>query len=479
MKRLKKKTRITLSLRLVFIALISFTACVEDGDFTVPENLGEAENQKLTVLLDSIDKGFIELKSIKDLKKLYISGSNPRQIVSNIVIKGYVVSDDESGNYFREFYMQDTPENPTSGIKIVLNLNNIHAKYNFGRAIYIRLKGLYLGETNAGDGVTTIGGKPKFFDAREIDNITRNQLENHFFRAKTTAVIVPKLVTLGGVTNPENLGTYVTVANAFFAGDVTGKAFIDPKEDFDTKRIIKTCEGLGLVQAFVETSSFSDFANLALPKGGGTINAVVTKDFGGDFTVLVLNNATEVNMTASRCTPKSIEDYQTILLEENFENTAGNINIEGWTNYNEKGTKFWRSYFDDDSQSNAANIGSFRSGNDETISWLITKAINLDTTAEEYLSFETSTSFADGSTLEVLISEDWDGRTTTITTANWQVLPARIAANNDDFATFINSTFIDLSQYNGSVYIAFKYTGNGNEDFDGTYELDNLLINAR
>ncbi|WP_299015701.1 DUF5689 domain-containing protein [uncultured Polaribacter sp.] len=479
MKRLKNKIKIVSGIKILLIALISFTACVEDGDFTVPENLGEAENQKLTVLLDSIDQGFIELKSIKDLKKLYISGNNPKEIVSNIVVKGYVVSDDESGNYFREFYMQDAPENPTSGIKIVLNLNNIHTKYNFGREVYIRLKGLFIGETNSGDGVTAIGGKAKFFDTREIDNITGNQLENHFFRAKTTAVIVPKLITLGGLNRPENLGTYVRVENSFFAGEVDGKAYIDPIEDFDTKRIIATCEGLGVVQAFVETSSFSDFSNLALPKGGGSINAVVTKDFGGDFTVMVLNNATEVNMNEERCTPKSIEDFQTILLEEDFEETAGNINIEGWTNYNEKGTKLWRSYFDDDSQSRAANIGSFRSRNDETISWLITKAVDLDTTAEEYLSFETSTSFADGSTLEVLISEDWDGSTANISNANWEVLPARIATNTDDFSAFIKSTFIDLSQYNGSVSIAFKYVGNGNEDFDGTYELDNVKINAR
>ena len=103
----------------------------------------------------------------------------------------------------------------------------------------------------------------------------------------------------------------------------------------------------------------------------------------------------------------------------------------------------------------------------------------METTSEEYLSFQTSTSFADGSTLEALISENWDGTAATITTANWVSLPARIASNNDDYASFINSTFINLSSYSGTVYVAFKYSGTGNENFDGTYELDNITIIAK
>ena len=464
---------------LALIASISFTSCIEDADFTVPGSLGTEENENLTVLLDSIDKGFIELKSIKNLKNLYISGRDPLQITSNIVVKGYVISSDESGNFFREFYMQDNPENPTSGIKISINLTKINTKYNIGREVYIKLKGLYIGETNSGDGVTAIGGKIKLTDTRELDNVTVNQSENHFFRSKTTEIIVPKIVTLGGLNNPDNLCTYVKIENAFFAENLEGKAYIDPIEDFDTKRVLQSCEGIGLVQTFVETSSFADFANLALPEGGGSLNAIVSRDFGGDFTVLVLNNTDEVDMDGTRCLPNVISDFQTILLKEDFEATSGNIRIAGWTNYSQEGTKFWRSYFDDDVFSRAANIGSFRSGNPSTITWLITKAIDLETTTEEYLSFDTSTSFADGSNLEVLISSDWDGTESTITTANWVSLPARIASNNDDFASFINSTYVSLSNYSGTVHIAFKYTGNGDEDFDGTYELDNLIINAK
>jgi len=33
--------------------------------------------------------------------------------------------------------------------------------------------------------------------------------------------------------------------------------------------------------------------------------------------------------------------------------------------------------------------------------------------------------------------------------------------------------------FSGTAYIAFKYSGNGNVNFDGTYELDNVVIKAK
>jgi len=474
---MKNKTNRNLATALMIS--VFFTACVEDNDFTVPQNLGAEENLKLEAILDSIQNNQLELKSIKDLKSLYNSGTDPVKIVSDIVVKGCVISSDAKGNYFREFYMQDAPENPTAGIKVVVNLTNSYTKFNFGREVYIRLKNLYIGETNSGDGVIAIGGKIKLTDIREVESITQNQLEKHLFRAPITAAIVPKKVTLGGLENAANIGTFVRVENAAFSADLAGKTFVDPSEDFDTKRTIETCEGPSLVSAFLETSSFASFANKALPEGGGAINAVVSRDFGGDFTVLVLNSAEDVNMKEARCIPLAVADFATLLLKEDFEAASGEINIPNWTNYREAGSKKWRAYDDANSLSRAARIGSFRSGDESTISWLITEGINLESTTEEYLSFETSTSFADGSTLEVLISENRDGTTAGITAADWVALPARIAANNDDFNQFKNSTFVALSRYSGTVYIAFKYAGNGNENFDGTYELDNITIIAK
>jgi hypothetical protein len=121
-------------------------------------------------------------------------------------------------------------------------------------------------------------------------------------------------------------------------------------------------------------------------------------------------------------------------------------------------------------------VGSSSSGDESTITWLITEKVNLDATSQEFLSFETSNSFANGSKLEVLISTDFNGDENSINTATWSLLPAKIVSDGENYKNWIHSTFIELSNYSGVAYIAFKYSGNGNVNFDGTYELDNVVV---
>ena len=472
-----KKNRI-ITIILALIASISFVTCVDDGDFSVPESLGNEENEAVNKIIDSISNGTLQLKTIQQLKELYIIGNDPLEITADIVVKGYVISSDKSGNFYKEFYMQDLPENPTSGIKVSLNLSNSYNKFNIGREIYIRLKGLYVGETNSGDGVIAIGGKVSATDLTEIENVTTNQIPNHIYRTQITEQIIPKVINFAAI-DETHIGTFIALENVFFDAKLLGKSYVDPKEDFDTQRKIQTCLGLGYDFLIVETSSFSRFSNETLPEKAGTINAIVSKDFGGDLIVLNLNDTNDVSMADERCVPLPIEEYTTILLDENFDEESGNIDVLNWINYREEGTKSWRSYTDAYAQSKAARMGSKNSGDVNTISWLITSSINLDATLQEFLSFETSNSFGNGSELQVLISTDFDGNENNINTVSWSVLPAKIVSNGENFKNWVHSTYIDLSNYSGTAYIAFKYIGNGNVNFDGTYELDNVNVIAK
>ena len=472
---IKKKT---IRLAFVLIASISFITCVEDGDFTVPEILGVEENIAVNAILDSISTGTLELKTIKQVKELYITGNHPVEIFSDIVVKGYVVSSDKSGNFYKEFYMQDAPQNPNAGIKVSLNLAKSYNKFNIGREVYIRLKGLYIGEINSGDGIITIGGKIKPTEVTEIDNISVNQIPKHIYRTTVVEEIVPKIIDFAEI-NEGDIGTFIRLENVFFESNLKGKSYVDPTEDFDTQRKIQTCLGLGYDDLLLETSSFSSFAHKTLPENAGTISAIVSKDFGGNFMVLNLNDTSDVRMNDERCSPLPMEDFKTILLEENFETQSGEIEIPNWINYREEGTVSWRSYADSYSQSKAARIGSRNSTDDRTISWLITEGVNLETTSQEFLSFETSNSFANGSKLEVFISTDFDGNKDHIKQATWTILPAKIVSNSISFKKWVHSTYIEISSYSGTAFIAFKYSGSGNSNFDGTYELDQIIIHAK
>ena len=463
---------------LILFMSVSLITCVKDGDFKVPESLELEENTAVNAILDSISEGILELKTIKQVKEFYITGNHPVEIFSDIVVKGYVVSSDKTGNFYKEFYMQDAPQNPDAGIKISLNLTKSYNKFNIGRQIYIRLKGLCIGETNSGDGIITIGGKVKLTDITEIENVSANQIPNHIYRTEITEEIIPKIIDFAAV-NEANIGTFVTLENVFFESELVGESYVDPTEDFDTQRKILTCLGLGYDYLFLETSSFSNFSNETLPEKAGSINAIVSKDFGGNFMVLNLNDTSDVQMNDERCSPLPIEDFKTILLEEDFETQSGEIEKPNWLNYREEGTVSWRSYADSYSQSKAARIGSRNSNDNSTVSWLITKGVNLDTTSQEFLSFETSNRFANASELEVLISLDFNGHKDNIKSANWAVLPAKIVLDGVSFKKWVHSTYIELSSYSGTAHIAFKYVGNGNANFNGTYELDNILINAK
>jgi len=475
---MEMKKNKTIMLVLAFITSLFFSACVEDSDFTVPQNLEAEENEAISKIIESIRLGTLQEKTIKQVKELYIKGNEPIKIKSNIVVVGYVISSDKTGNFYKEFYIQDAPENPTSGIKIALNLTNSYSTFNVGRKIFIRLKGLYIGETNSGDGIITIGGKIKTTDVTEVEAVTVNQMSNHLFRTGITKEIVPKIIDFAGI-NDANIGTFIRLENVFFEASLTGKPYVDPKEDFDTQRKIQTCLGLGYDDLLLETSSFSSFSNITLPEKAGSIQAVVSKSFGGDFIVLNLNTTQDVAMEQERCSPLPMENFTKILLEENFDAESGDVDILNWINYREEGTKSWRSYTDSYSQSKAARIGSKNSDDTNTVSWLITSAINLETTVQEFLSFETSNSFANGSELVVFISTDFNGNTAHINQATWTVLPAKIVADGTGFKNWVHSTYIELSAYSGVAYIAFKYTGNGNVNFDGTYELDNITIIAK
>jgi len=469
---MKKTKIISIIILLSIVSQLIFIACVGKNDFSVPE-IGEAENNRLTAILDSVaTRNNWNFISISDLKNQYTSGTDAFQITSNLVMKGYVVSSDKTGNYFREFYIQDDPTNPTVGIKIVLNLTNSYNQFNIGREVYISLKELYLGETRTGDGVTAIGGK---LDGTEVDLITKNQLSNHLFRSENTEEITPKIVTLSGV-NDSFIGQFVIIEGAHFTENLAQKPYVDATDSFSTLRKIEVCQGFGFSSILLETSTFAIFKQEILPNGGGTISGVISKTFNGDNLVLIINSTNDVTMYEDRCTPLDITNFTNVLLEENFETTTGNITITGWTNFNQEGTKLWRSYTDADSGSKATRLGSYRSGNASTVSWLITKSINLDATPNEFLSFETSNSFADGSTLEVFISTDWNENTADILSSNWTVLPATIVLDSELFSNWVHSSYVDLSEFSGNAHIGFKYTGSGNTAFDGTYELDNIKV---
>jgi len=480
------KTNKILAIILSMFFAIAITSCVEDDDFSVPNATGNEENAKLNDLLAELenpnsDLTMLTIDQVKSLYTTYEDGQSGFDydkfypITSNVVVKGYVSSSDQTGNFYKEFYIQDSPTNPTMAIQVLLNQTDSYNQFNQGREVYIRLQGTYVGLTSSE--VIALGGKT---DDDEVGQFTANQISDHILRSPTTEVIMPLEINISAI-NENHIGMFVQINNAEFPTSLAGMQYGDPSEDFDTQRALQSCEGFDYSNFIVETSSFADFYNQPLPtENGGTISGIVTKSYGGDDLVLVLNSLNDVVFDQDRCQLWDINDFS-LVFEEDFESmpTYTTIASNGWTAYAETGGFNWRALSSSDSGNNTiiASMGAYNSGDDSNITWLISPAINLDASSDEFLNFESSNSYSDGSELEILISTDWNGTQAGVDSAIWSPLQAQVVSDSEYYQNWVGSGIVDLSDYSGSVYIAFKYTGGGNNsNIDGTYEIDNVQV---
>ena len=153
----------------------------------------------------------------------------------------------------------------------------------------------------------------------------------------------------------------------------------------------------------------------------------------------------------------------TVINSENF----NDLTLGTWSQYSVTGDLIWHafSYGGDDFAQMTGYEGSSHANED----WLISPALNFDEYINETFSFSTAMDY-DGPVLEVKISNDYDG-TSNPNTATWSDLQAELSPGNWEWTP---SGDIDISSYNGTVYLAFRYQSTDEES--ATWEVDNILV---
>ena len=469
------KTNKILAIILSMFFAIAITSCVEDDDFSVPNATGNEENVELNKLLADIENGDIIEVSIEEAKLMYHpNGSNsiPFPVDTDIVVKGYVSSSDATGNFYKEFYIQDSPENPTHGLQIITSTTDTYNKYNKGREVYIKLKGLFIGETRVGNGIITIGGGTESDQyGTTVTAITNNQESKKLLRSNNTETLIPLSTSFSAINN-DHIGLFVQFDNVEFADDLAGERYFDPEQDYDTQRMMQSC-GVNYINFPLETSAFSTFKNELLPTLNGSIAGVITKNYTGDTLLLALNTTDDVNFSNERCTllqPIFSEDFQSA-------NNNTNLDLPGWTNFAEAGSWVWREKV---YQGNGyAEFSTFNSGSPVNIAWLVSPGIDMDAQTGELLNFRIAQHHLDSpnNTMEVFVSTDFDG--TDVLGATWEPLSPNLPTQDTSWYDFVDSGLIDISNYTGTLYVAFKVTGSGTDtDLDGAYQVDDFAILA-
>ncbi len=452
----------------VLIILLNF-ACVQDNQFELPNTATEDPEINGTIIEIGVLQSILaQAQAAGQLDYTFAQDSDNYAL-------GYVVSTDEAGNFFEELIVQDKPENPTAGIKVLIDENPLFTQFEFGRKVYIKLAGLTVGISN---GVLAIGVGGSNF----INKISAPKLGETMLRSATVATIVPKELALADFSDAwENV--FIRLTDVQFSRNlVLGERPLtfagEANDEFDGERLLESCLGGGVI---VSTSTFADFKGLLLPKGQGVLDGILTRDFFDEFYTININEPVNIQFgdVSERCDPDFLacttpSSPESILFTENFETYTSIEQLEAarWTVVNTSGGELiWD--MGSFSGNNYAQITAFNSGEEEIATWLITPAIDMDQNTGQELSFALQASYDNGSALSVLYATNF---TDDPTLANWSLLDVTVPIGPaDSFGDFVNVGPINISCLTGIVHFAFLYSGS--ESGPSTrYHLDNVVL---
>ncbi|MEZ5047109.1 MAG: DUF5689 domain-containing protein [Chitinophagaceae bacterium] len=238
----------------------------------------------------TIDPNLPVTHSIWNFKSLY-KGS-PLLIEDDITIAGVVVADDRSGNLYKQIILQDT----SSGIAVLIGRSGLYTDYPIGRKIYIKCKGLYLGEYN---GFIQLGAKPD--NSGSLSDIPSALISQYLVKGKfdlnqVTArkVSISDIATQNQI-NVKWIGTLLELDSVQFTGAYANAPYSEPNSG--TSIDLEDCSGLLMI---VRTSNFANFRAANTPLGRGGMKAVLTV-YNSDMQLLLRDTNDVANMKGQRC----------------------------------------------------------------------------------------------------------------------------------------------------------------------------------
>ncbi|MCB0511471.1 MAG: choice-of-anchor J domain-containing protein [Bacteroidetes bacterium] len=412
---------------MVFTSVTAITSCKKDNFDEPPITIPEPPEK------DSVNT------TIAALKALYTTMGSPLLVTDNLWIQGIVVADDRTGNVYKQIVIDDG----TAGISISLDQSDSYVNYPVGRKVYVKCKGLYLGDYNK---LIQLGGGVDPDDATKTARIASALISKIIIKGPAGNTVTPIEVKINDL-NSSYQNRLIVIKNAEVVPGDTTKTYANFATQQAANVTFKDCDGNTII---ARTSGFADFAGKKVSKGNGDLVAIYTEF--GSTPQLLLRSEADAKLEGPRC-PKPV-----VLLSENFDaGGTGNITIPGWVNFSTAGLKTW---YATGSTNKNARFSAFNStpANQETsnIGWLITPAINFDASTNEELNFRRYVGFASGTIkMEVLYSTNYSGSGDP-SAATWTLIvdDAPLATSG-----FSDAGPISLSTISGTaVHIAFRYT---------------------
>lgn len=208
------------------MALTVLTSCVNDDDYSIP-NVGDAQEPNISATT-----------TISIVKSMYDSSTDAivdfDEQGTDLVLEGYVISNDEAGNFYKTLIIQDEPENPVAGIQIDIDDPTLYDLYKPGRKVYVKLNGLGMENQNGVLHIGTINGT-------SVERIPAVTYTDYIIRSTEVAEIVPKVITPGAYTDA-NLNLLVQIDEMQLRSEEVGLPYANADDTYTVNRYLKNCE---------------------------------------------------------------------------------------------------------------------------------------------------------------------------------------------------------------------------------------------
>ena len=309
-----------MKIRYQLIVILVLTSCVKSDDF-------KALKESCT----STSVATIAVKEIFDY-----ASPEATKYTTDDVIEGYVVSNDQYGNFFKTLTIQTL--DGSLGFSVAIDQTDLYAIYNPGRKVTIGLKNIYLEIDND---ALEIGDL--FIDKFSNETVGRIAYPSYESVLMKTCDVADENNLVQNISITEISDAYLNTLLEFtdvqFTEEAQGTTLHNSTNNdaFATNHLIEDSLGNTLI---FRTSAFADFASAEVSNNSGKIRGILTK-FDGAYQ-LIARSLNDINLTHERfeivlknnifftelADPDNNSDARFIELY-NGENEA--VNLNGWT----------------------------------------------------------------------------------------------------------------------------------------------------
>ena len=227
--------------------------------------------------------------TIAEVKTKYssiISGNSYQQITEEIIIEGVVVANDESGNVYKQFIINDE----TGAIVIGVNDVGLYAMLPKGQRVRIDCKDLYIGGYGK---MAQIGG---LYNGK-VGRMNRYIYPQHVRIIGTPNTNQPEMQptviddSFFTNENKDKLAKYVRLENVTIS-EANGTELWAPEEKKNSRNVVERNIKMGSTKIVLPMSVYADFANEPIPTGTLNINGVMTRY--NDYWQFVISHTTDI-----------------------------------------------------------------------------------------------------------------------------------------------------------------------------------------